>query len=53
MARGDYEAKFWLQPIALTVNFGFAEPELRDNQRLVEEHCDEVIEAYIRFHGRR
>ena len=44
MARGDYEAKFWLQPIALTVNFGFAEPELRDNQRLVEEHCDEVIE---------
>ncbi len=32
---------------------GFAEPELRDNQRLVEEHCDEVIEAYIRFHGRR
>jgi hypothetical protein len=45
VARGDHEAKFWLQPIALAVNFGFAEPELRDLQRLVEEHCDKLIEA--------
>ncbi len=47
MGRGDYKAKFWLQPIALAVSFGFAEPELRDIQRLVEEHCDELIEAFI------
>ena len=53
VARGDYGAKFWQQPIALAVNFGFAEPELRNIQRLVEVNCDELIEAYIRFHGRR
>ena len=49
MARGDYEAKFWLQPIALAVNFGFADPELRDIQQLVEEHCDKLIELIFVF----
>ena len=53
VARGDYEVKFWLQPIALAANFGFADAEVRDIQRLVEEHCDKLIDAYIRFHGRR
>ena len=45
------EAKFWLRPVSLTVNYGFSASELRDIQRLVEEHCPTLIDAYIRIHG--
>lgn len=51
VARGDWEAKFWLQPVALAANHGFGQPELRQIERLVEEHCQSLIEAYIRVHG--
>ena len=39
-----WRAAIMKRSFALAVNFGFAEPEFRDNQRLVEEHCEEVIE---------
>jgi Domain of unknown function (DUF4160) len=53
VARDDFEAKFWLSPIALAVSHGFRKSELREIARLVEEHCDALIEAYNRFHGDR
>jgi len=45
------EAKFWLRPIALAANYGYSPAELRDIQRLVEEHCQKLLDAYIRIHG--
>lgn len=53
VSRDDYEAKFWLQPVALASNFGFRPAELRDVHRLVEEHCESLLRAYSAFHGER
>jgi len=50
--RDDFEAKFWLRPVALAANYGYGTAELREIQRLVEEHCDNLIRAYIEYHGR-
>lgn len=47
----DMEAKFWLQPVALAGNRGFAKAELSRIQHLVDEHCQRLMDAYIRFHG--
>jgi len=52
VSREDFEAKFWLQPVEMSANYGFSASELRDIQRHVEEHCDRLIDAYIQFHGR-
>jgi hypothetical protein len=49
-AGGD-EAKFWLDPIALAVNYGFNGRELREIERLVEKHRDELTEAWDEFFG--
>ena len=49
--REDLEAKFWLRPVSLAANHGFSASELRDLQRLVEEHCQTLLAAYIRIHG--
>ena len=51
VARDDFEAKFWLRPVALAANLGFGNADLRDMHRLVEEHCQKLEDAYIRFHG--
>lgn len=53
VARDDSEAKFWLEPVAVAANYGFGAAELRDLTRLVEEHCEALLAAYIRIHGRR
>jgi Domain of unknown function (DUF4160) len=53
VARDDLEVKFWLNPISVAANFGFAASEVNSIRRLVEEHCDFLIEAYHRFHGDR
>ena len=50
-ARDDFEAKFWLRPVSLAANIGFSQSELRDIQRLVDEHCQTLLAAYIRVHG--
>jgi Domain of unknown function (DUF4160) len=52
VARDDLEAKYWLAPVALAVNHGFRTAELRDIERLVIEHCEELRAAYTRLHGR-
>ena len=51
VARDDFEAKFWLRPVSLAANYGFRPSELKDIERLVEEHCQTLISAYIRVHG--
>jgi hypothetical protein len=43
---GDDEAKFWLDPVHLAANYGFNGRELKQIQRLVEEHREELLEAW-------
>ncbi|MSU65959.1 MAG: DUF4160 domain-containing protein [Opitutus sp.] len=52
VARDDYEAKYWLQPVALAANFGFESAELGQIRRHVEEHCQMFVDAYYQFHGK-
>jgi len=52
VTRDDLEAKFWLRPVDLAANLGYSASELRDIKRLIEEHCEMLESAYIRFHGR-
>ncbi|MBI4622896.1 MAG: DUF4160 domain-containing protein [Verrucomicrobia bacterium] len=52
VARDDLEAKFWLQPVALAANFGFSSAELGQVRRHIEEHCQTLLAAYLRFHGK-
>ncbi len=42
----DLSAKFWLQPVGLARNLGFAPHELRRIQRLINEHQAEFLEAW-------
>ncbi len=51
VARDDFEAKFCLRPVGLAANHGLRPDELRELSRIVEEHCDELLTAYLRFHG--
>ena len=51
VAREDLEAKFWLRPVSLAANRGFAPAELHRIRRLVDEHCQALIDAYIERHG--
>ncbi len=44
-AGGD-EAKVWLLPVEVAANYGFIGPELKQIERLVEEHVDELLEAW-------
>ena len=44
--RDDSSAKFWLNPIALAVNFRFTERELRTIETIVRENQQELIEAW-------
>lgn len=43
--------KFWLGPVALERNLGFAEHELNHIERLVIEHQDFLIEAWHEHFG--
>lgn len=40
------EAKFWLSPLRLAFNYGFAGHELSDIERLVREHQAVLLEAW-------
>jgi len=41
------EAKFWLEPkIELAQNYGLKEKEIREAQKLIEEHEDEIRRAW-------
>jgi hypothetical protein len=51
VARDDLEAKFWLRPVSLARNFGFAAHELNEIASLVEDRHATLLDAWIRFHG--
>ena len=44
--RDDSSAKFWLDPVALAANLGFAPAELRRVQRLVVENRALLLEKW-------
>ncbi len=44
-AAGD-EAKYWLDPIQLAANYGFNVAELNEIRGLVEEHREQLLEAW-------
>lgn len=44
--RENYSAKFWLSPVQLARNVGFAAHELRTIERLVLQHQNELLEAW-------
>lgn len=43
---GDDEAKYWLQPVRLAANYGFNTAELNQIQRLIQDHQQELEEAW-------
>ena len=49
--RDDKAAKFWLVPVSLADNIGFAARELRDIILIVNEHQSMMSKAYHEFHG--
>ena len=44
--RGDQSAKFWLRPVALARNLGFSPRELRSIEQMIQEHQQELLEAW-------
>lgn len=40
------EAKFWLDPIRLARSLRFREEELSEIERILDEHRNEVLEAW-------
>ena len=38
--------KFWLEPIALAYNNGFAANELNRVRKIIVDHLDEIVEAW-------
>jgi hypothetical protein len=42
---GD-EAKFWLAPVSLAVNYGFNGRELTEIERIIDEHLAGLLEAW-------
>ena len=46
------EAKFWLEPkIELAQNYGMKDKEIREAQKLIEEHGDEIRSAWKKHFG--
>ena len=44
----DGEAKFWIDPqIELARNHGLSRSQLREAERIVEEHIDELSSAWL------
>ena len=46
VGRQGGEAKYWLDPIALSKSRGFREHELAEIQRIVAEQRDEILRAW-------
>jgi len=47
----DKSAKFWLEPVALASNFGFARHELRKVQGLIEDNRKKLLEDWHGYPG--
>ncbi len=49
--REDLSAKFWLEPVALARNMGFAAFELKRIEKLVRTHQEKLREGWNEFFG--
>ena len=50
--RDDCEAKFWLDPVRLDSSRGFRRKEINRIRELIEEHREQLLEAWNEFfHG--
>lgn len=49
--RDALSAKFWLNPVGLARNLGFSARELRQIERLIREHHQELLEAWNGYFG--
>ncbi len=47
--RDDNEAKFWLNPIRLAENLGFSRKEIKQVEKIVEEHQAELLRRWHEF----
>ena len=46
------EAKFWITPeVALAKNFGFSQNQIAELQKVVEEHKDDIENAWKKHFG--
>jgi hypothetical protein len=43
---GSDQAKFWLEPVRLASNYGFRAHELNEIERIIQEHHEELLEAW-------
>ncbi len=47
---GNGEAKFWLKPeIELAKNYHYSRSQLKDIEKLIEEHKDEIISTWQKY----
>jgi hypothetical protein len=49
--RDDRSAKFWIDPVGVARNLGFASSELRRVARLINSHQLQLLEAWNEYHG--
>ena len=49
--RDDASAKFWLEPVSLGRNLGFAAHELRNIERIIRDNQHELLEAWNDWFG--
>jgi len=45
-------AKLWLDPVVLERTGGFSRVEINKIVKLVQEHCDHLLEKWYEFFGR-
>jgi Domain of unknown function (DUF4160) len=50
--RDDRSAKYWLDPVELAINHGFAAAELRDLHRLVGRNASDFRDRWNEHFGR-
>ena len=43
---GSDEAKYWLVPVALETNYGFSSRDLTEIEKHVQDHQQELLEAW-------
>jgi hypothetical protein len=46
---GSQQAKFWLTPVTLAVNYGFKAHELTEIKRTIMQHQLELLEAWNEY----
>ena len=49
--RDEASCKFWLSPVSLASNLGFRATELREIERLIEDHADDLLGESEAVHG--